>query len=381
MNGNEFYYKKLKKNESVQNILHESDSIIYCSNCSRNIMFENYCSKCGKNSIVIKKVDPNYITSFVKGSQKYAKTAKTQTDFLVYWTQSKLEKFNIFISAEPVDSLSKHHKIMLNILRVMSLFILTITLFLTFLESGNIFAFFLKFFLSVGQFYYLGLLIVYAHKLNGDAYFRNSVLLFYLSLIEFTLSFFAYPLFSGWFLLLSILFLGLVIVPKEKFLSLFDKFSSVVSTGEHRNDFHQEQQSDFTFNQPLDKSASFSLISSMIGGVTKILLTIIVLIALFLGGIFYMTHSADGSYSLGMKGAAELKLNILFVHVDGEVLVLGKSQKFQGSVDWINQKIEINLPVAVPGIGDKISGTYEKDNQGNLKIGVGGVNQIQLKRN
>ena len=94
MNGNEFYYKKLKKNESVQNILHESDSIIYCSNCSRKIMSENYCSKCGKNSIVIKKVDPNYLTSFVKGSQKYAKTAKTKTDFLVYWTQSKLEKFN-----------------------------------------------------------------------------------------------------------------------------------------------------------------------------------------------------------------------------------------------------------------------------------------------
>lgn len=376
MNGNEFYYKKLKKNESVQNILHESDSIIYCSNCSRKIMSENYCSKCGKNSIVIKKVDPNYFTSFVKGSQKYAKTAKTQTDFLVYWTQSKLEKFNIFISEEPVYSRSKYHKIILNLLRVISIFIIINTIFLN-LSDFNL----LRMIMSVGKLYFLGILIFFTPKLTGNSYFKNTLLLLYLSIVDLIFSFIFFYSSVGWTVILSIIFLLLITTPTPKIVSIFDKFSSVVSTGEHRNDIHQEQHSDFTFNQSLDKSASFSLISSTIGGVTKILLTIAVLIALFLGGIFYTTHSADGSYSLGMKGAAELKLNILFVHVDGEILVLGKSQKFQGSVDWINQKIEINLPVAVPGIGDKISGTYEKDDQGNLKIGVGGVNQVQLKRN
>lgn len=376
MNGNEFYYKKLKKNESVQNILHESDSIIYCSNCSRKIMSENYCSKCGKNSIVIKKVDPNYFTSFVKGSQKYATTAKTQTDFLVCWTRSKLEKFNIFISEEPVYGRSKYHKIILNLLRVISIFIIINTIFLN-LNDFNL----LRMIMSVGQLYFLGILIIFTRELTGNSYFKNTLLLFYLSIIELIFSNVFFYSSVGWTVILSIIFLLLITTPTSKIVSLFDKFSSVVSTGEYRKDIHQEQQSDFTFNQSLNKSASFSLISSMIGGVTKILLTITVLIALFLGGIFYTTHSADGSYSLGMKGAAELKLNILFVHVDGEILVLGKSQKFQGSVDWINQKIEINLPVAVPGIGDKISGTYEKDDQGNLKIGVGGVNQVQLKRN
>ena len=184
MNGNEFYYKKLKKNESVQNILHESDSIIYCSNCSRKIMSENYCSKCGKNSIVIKKVDPNYFTSFVKGSQKYAKTAKTQTDFLVYWTQSKLEKFNIFISEEPVYSRSKYHKIILNLLRVISIFIIINTIFLN-LSDFNL----LRMIMSVGKLYFLGILIFFTRKLTGNSYFKNTLLLLYISIVDLIFSF------------------------------------------------------------------------------------------------------------------------------------------------------------------------------------------------
>ena len=93
-----------------------------------------------------------------------------------------------------------------------------------------------------------------------------------------------------------------------------------------------------------------------------------------------MLNSADGSYSLGIKGTAEVKVKILFVNVDGEIVVLGKSQKFKGNVDWVNQKIEIKLPVAVPGIGDRISGTYKKDSQGNLMVGADNINPIQLKR-
>ena len=61
-------------------------------------------------------------------------------------------------------------------------------------------------------------------------------------------------------------------------------------------------------------------------------------------------------------------------------MVLGKSQKFKGNVDWVNQTIKIKLPVSVPGIGDEISGTYKKDSQGNLMVGADNINPIQLKR-
>ena len=143
----------------------------------------------------------------------------------------------------------------------------------------------------------------------------------------------------------------------------------------------KETSAEYNVNTFIESATVFTSKTSMLGGFVKFILSVIVLAGLVLGGVFYTSHSADGNYSFGVKGTAELKLNIIFVHVDGEILVLGKSQKFKGSVDWINQTIEIKLPVSVPGIGDKISGTYEKDEQGNLKIGVGGVNQVQLKRN
>lgn len=378
MDKNNFFYDKLKHNDSVQKFFKNADSMISCSNCSNNISGANYCSKCGENSIVVTKVNPNYLTTFMETSQKYTQITSMKKNIIVDWTKSKLEQFNIFISDEVIYTRSKHHKIILNILRLVSLFILTNTLFYTF-HVGNISVFLLRLFLSVGLFYYLGLLVIFAHKLTGNAYFRNSILLFYLSLIEFTLAFFAYPLFSGWFLLLSILFLVLVIVPTEKVLSIFDKLS-VLTREADSNVMSKNTQTELLLNQSLSHNAVASSKSNTAVAVAKVLGVIIVFTGIVLGGIFYMTNSADGSYSLGIKGTAEVKVKILFVNVDGEIVVLGKSQKFKGNVDWVNQTIEIKLPVAVPGIGDRISGTYKKDSQGNLMVGADNINPIQLKR-
>lgn len=71
MDKNNFFYDKLKHNDSVQKFLKNADSMISCSKCSNNISDSNYCSKCGKNSIVVTKVNPNYLTTFLETSQKY----------------------------------------------------------------------------------------------------------------------------------------------------------------------------------------------------------------------------------------------------------------------------------------------------------------------
>ena len=71
MDKNNFFYDKLKHNDSVQKFLKNADSMISCSKCSNNISDSNYCSKCGKNSIVVTKVNTNYLTTFMETSQKY----------------------------------------------------------------------------------------------------------------------------------------------------------------------------------------------------------------------------------------------------------------------------------------------------------------------
>ena len=375
MDKNNFFYDKLKHNDSVQKFLKNADSMISCSKCSNNISDSNYCSKCGKNSIVVTKVNTNYLSTFMETSQKYTQITNLKKNIIVDWTKSKLEQFNIFISDEPVYSRSKYHKFILNCLRFLSI----LTLINLILLNINHFEP-LRLILSVGQFYFLSSLIVSVHSLTNDIYFKNSILLFYLSIIELLLSFIVPSSYRGWSLLISTLFLLLIILPSDKVVSIFEKFS-LLNNEKVENFMQKETSAEYNVNSFIESATVFTSKTSMLGGFVKFLLSVIVLAGLVLGGVFYTSHSADGNYSFGVKGTAELKLNIIFVHVDGEILVLGKSQKFKGSVDWINQTIEIKLPVSVPGIGDKISGTYEKDEQGNLKIGVDGVNQLQLKRN
>lgn len=354
MDNNQLYIKRLKevlwnKQKDLKKVVsHE-----FCPTCQEYVLTSNYCQQCGQMNLSTDAITYHESQSFIDNRQYYMVQSNRWLDRWGLWLEEQLNKVGLQINQGTLFNLGRLHKGITIIFSVLSVYFSLLGISSLYnLFSVILFLFWV--FLSLFTNYQL---------YSGQS---NKVLI---GVIGFLLESVMLSMFYGsslgiiYILIFFVLPLTLLLMIRPSVAQRF------------RTPSFQENKEAFSvpsgeiFNNVESKKVSTpKLTTSVIGTTISILVKLAILGGIILAVMFYVENSADGKYRMGYDGVADIELNIMFTMVSGEIEVMGQTQSFRGSINLFDKTIHIDLPKEIPGVGSEISGTYEKDEYGNLKV-------------